>query len=113
MPIGGNNSPFRTSNMDNPFPLNSPIYSNILRDILWNLGLTKKIISLFDENYNFTGRKHENRTDMDWTPRIYTSFYEMAEEAAISRFYRGLHLQKAIYLGLEQGYQIGVNVIDD
>jgi hypothetical protein len=35
----------------------------------------------------------------------------MAEEAAISRLYGGIHFQEAIYLGLEQGYQIGENVI--
>ena len=35
----------------------------------------------------------------------------MAEEAAISRLYGGIHFQEAIDLGLEQGYQIGENVI--
>ena len=44
-----------------------------------------------------------------------TSFYKMAQEAAISIFYGGIHLQEAIYLGLEQGYQIresGIAVFD-
>lgn len=73
--------------------------------------LAKILTSLFGENYNFTDHTHENRTDIDGTPRRYTSFYEMAEEAAISRLYGGIHFQEAIDLGLEQGYQIGENVI--
>jgi hypothetical protein len=73
--------------------------------------LAKILTSLFGDDYNFTDRTHENRTDIDGTPRMYTSFYKMAEEAAISRLYGGIHFQEAIYLGLEQGYQIGENVI--
>jgi hypothetical protein len=35
----------------------------------------------------------------------------MAEEAAASRLYGGIHFKEGIELGLVQGYQIGKNVI--
>lgn len=73
--------------------------------------LAEILISLFGENYAFTDRTHENRTDIDGTPRKYTSFIEMAEEAAASRLYGGIHFKEGIELGLTQGYQIGKNVI--
>lgn len=64
----------------------------------------------FGSNFPFTDRTHEHRTDIDGTPRSYRNFQEMAEEAAISRLYGGIHYHEAIYLGLEQGYQIGANI---
>ncbi len=70
------------------------------------------LTSLFGDNYTFIDRTHENRTDIDGTPRVYSSFFDMAEEAAISRLYGGIHFKEAIDLGLEQGYQIGENVIN-
>jgi len=70
------------------------------------------LTSLFGENYAFIDRTHENRTDIDGTPREYSSFIHMAEEAAESRLYGGIHYREAIDLGLEQGYQIGENVIN-
>ena len=65
----------------------------------------------FGENYRFTDRTHENRSDIDGTPRVYDSFRAMAEEAAISRLYGGIHFTEAIDLGLKQGYDIGNNVV--
>lgn len=72
--------------------------------------LAEIMTGLYGDNYAFTDRTHEGRTDIDGTPRSFSSFYEMAEEAAISRLYGGIHFDEAIYLGLEQGYQIGKNV---
>lgn len=74
--------------------------------------LAEILISLFGEDYAFTDRTHENRTDIDGTPRSYTSFIDMAEEAADSRLFGGIHFREGIVLGLEQGYQIGKNVIN-
>ena len=70
------------------------------------------LTSLFGDNYAFIDRTHENRTDIDGTPREYSSFFDMAEEAAESRLYGGIHFREGIDLGLEQGYQIGENVIN-
>jgi hypothetical protein len=74
--------------------------------------LAKILTSLFGENYYFIDRTHQERSDIDGTPREYVSFYKMAEEAAISRLYGGIHFREAIFLGLDQGYQIGENVIN-
>lgn len=72
--------------------------------------LAEIMTSLFGEEYKFSDRTHENRNDIDGSPRSYNNFYEMAQEAAISRLYGGIHFKEAIELGLEQGYQIGKNV---
>lgn len=72
--------------------------------------LAEIMTDLFGENYQFIDSTHVNRTDINGTPRTFSSFYELAEEAAISRLYGGIHYTEAIDLGLEQGYQIGKNV---
>jgi hypothetical protein len=72
--------------------------------------LAELMTDLYGDDYNFTDSTHEDRTDIDGTPRSYNSFYEMANEAALSRLYGGIHYDEAIFLGLEQGYAIGRNV---
>lgn len=69
------------------------------------------LASAFGDDYSFTDRTHVDRTDIDGTPRNYATFIEMAEEAAVSRLYGGIHFQESIDLGLVQGYQIGENVV--
>lgn len=72
--------------------------------------LAEIMTSFFGENYQFTDRTHENRSDINGTPRTFDNFYALAEEAALSRLYGGIHFQESIKLGLEQGYKIGKNV---
>lgn len=72
--------------------------------------MAEVLTAMFGDNYNFTDHTHEGRSDIDGTPRSFSSFYKMAEEAAISRLYGGIHYHEAIYLGLEQGYKIGQNI---
>ena len=72
--------------------------------------LAEIMTDMFGENYQFTDYTHENRMDIDGTPRSYSDFYEMANEAALSRLYGGIHYDEAIFLGLEQGYAIGRNI---
>ena len=72
--------------------------------------LAEIMTDLFGENYTFTDTTHAFRTDIDGSARTYASFYALAEEAAISRLYGGIHYMEAIDGGLEQGYQIGRNV---
>ncbi|SEB47039.1 PAP2 superfamily protein [Tenacibaculum sp. MAR_2009_124] len=74
--------------------------------------LAKVLSSIFGDNYSFMDKTHMNRTDIDGTPRSFENFIAMAEEAAISRLYGGIHYQEAIDNGLEQGYAIGNNVIE-
>lgn len=62
---------------------------------------------IFGSNYAFTDASHANRTDIDGTPRQYSSFDEAANEAAISRLYGGIHYTEAIELGVAQGKVIG------
>jgi len=44
------------------------------------------------------------------SPRSFSSFFEAAEEAAISRLYGGIHYRTAIERGLEQGKCVGKRV---
>ncbi len=68
------------------------------------------LTDLFGDNYAFTDHTHEARTDIDGSPRSFDSFFEMAEEAAISRLYGGIHFNAAIENGVEQGKQIGQQI---
>ncbi len=72
--------------------------------------LAEIMTNLFGDNYEFTDRTHEFRGDINGGPRDYNNFYELAEEAALSRLYGGIHYREAIDLGLEQGYEIGRNI---
>lgn len=57
----------------------------------------------------FTDHTHDDR---GLTPRSFGSFFEAAEEAALSRLYGGIHFRTAIVLGLEQGRCVGQHVRD-
>lgn len=74
-------------------------------------GASAKILTdLFGTNFEFTDRTHEKRTDIIGSPRTYTSFNEMAAEAAISRLYGGIHYREAIEKGVEQGTRVGLEI---
>jgi hypothetical protein len=55
----------------------------------------------------FTDHTHDDR---GLTPRSFGSFFEAAEEAALSRLYGGIHFASAIERGLEQGRCVGRRV---
>lgn len=63
---------------------------------------------LFKPDFSFT-----DSTELEFglPPRHYNSFREAANEAAISRFYGGIHYMPAIKNGQEEGYEIGEYVI--
>ena len=44
--------------------------------------------------------------------RSFNSFYEAADEAAVSRLYGGIHFQEAISNGVAQGYLVGQSVMN-
>ena len=72
---------------------------------------TAQVLSdLFGYRYSFIDRTHEMRNDIIGTPRTYASFYDYAEEAAISRLYGGIHFRDGIHFGLKQGRIIGEDV---
>jgi len=66
------------------------------------------LTAAFGENFAFDDATHED----DGMPvRRFTSFWEAAEEAAISRLYGGIHYRFAISEGLIQGRCIGAHAI--
>lgn len=59
---------------------------------------------LFKPDFSFT-----DSTELEFglSPRHFNSFQEAANEAAISRFYGGIHYMPAIKNGQQEGYEIG------
>jgi hypothetical protein len=55
----------------------------------------------------FTDHTHDDR---GLAPRSFASFFEAAEEAALSRLFGGIHFRAAIDRGLEQGICVGRTV---
>ncbi len=71
-------------------------------------GASAQVLSnLFGYNYHFTDNTHAARTDIDGSPRNFNSFYDFADEAALSRLYGGIHYRDAIEVGANQGVLIG------
>lgn len=92
-------------------PLNTPPFPEYTSGHSVQSGATSEILTrLFGPNYAFTDRTHVNRSDIDGTPRPFSSFYDFADEAAISRLYGGIHFRTAIEAGVAQGRIIGVNI---
>ena len=74
-------------------------------------GATAQILSdLFGYNYTFTDRAHKDRTDINGSPRTFSTFFEFANEAAVSRLYGGIHYRAGNEQGLLQGIRVGKNI---
>ncbi len=58
------------------------------------------LTELVGEDYAFVDDVHTSR---GFPPRSYASFWEAADEAALSRLYGGVHFRSAIELGVAQG----------
>ncbi|MCM4164679.1 MULTISPECIES: vanadium-dependent haloperoxidase [unclassified Arenibacter] len=67
------------------------------------------LTKLFGENFAFADSTEE---EFGLPTRHFTSFKQAAEEAAISRFYGGIHYMPAIANGQDEGYEIGEFFID-
>lgn len=65
------------------------------------------LTDLLGDSYSFTDDTHQA---LGYAPRSFDSFFAMAQEAAISRLYGGIHYRSAIEAGLEQGRCIGQQV---
>lgn len=65
------------------------------------------LTDLFGDNYAFTDHTHAAH---GIPPRSFRSFWDAAEEAAISRLYGGIHYRAAIEEGLAQGKCIGARI---
>lgn len=66
------------------------------------------LAGLFGEKHGFTDATHEAD---GIAARRYDSFWQAAEEAAISRLYGGIHFRSAIERGLEQGQCVGAYTV--
>jgi hypothetical protein len=62
------------------------------------------LTALYGDAYAFSDATHE---DDGLAVRDYTSFWDAAEEAGLSRLYGGIHFRAAIERGLDQGRCIG------
>jgi hypothetical protein len=71
----------------------------------------KVLASVFGENFAFTDLTH-TRLSLGFTPRSFSSFYEMAEEAGESRIYAGIHFPSGNTQGRLSGYAIGEQVLN-
>lgn len=65
----------------------------------------------FGENYQFTDRCHEGRTEFIGKPRSFTTFRQMAEENGYSRLPIGVHFRMDATSGIALGYGIGKKVV--
>jgi hypothetical protein len=59
---------------------------------------------LFGDNFSFTD---STEVEFNVSPRSFKSFNQAAEEAAVSRFYGGIHYNAAIVNGITEGRKIG------
>ena len=66
------------------------------------------LTALFGDDFAFTDHTHDA---LGYAPRSFKSFFDMADEAAISRLYGGIHFRSAIEVGIDQGKCIGQRVV--
>jgi hypothetical protein len=65
-------------------------------------------ITLVDSSHY--GRKRDDFRDVDFKPRTFNRFWDVALETADSRFYGGIHTPQDNEIGLENGKKIASNV---
>lgn len=92
-------------------PLNTPPFPEYSSGHSVQSGAAAQVLTdIFGENYAFTDNMHVSRGDIDGSPRSFKSFYEFADEAAMSRLYGGIHFRSGIEVGLIQGIEVGKNI---
>jgi hypothetical protein len=68
------------------------------------------LTKIFGDNFSYTD---STENEFRIQPRSFTSFNAAADEAAISRFYGGIHYNAAIVNGLTEGRKIGNYVLNN
>jgi membrane-associated phospholipid phosphatase len=73
------------------------------------------LTDLYGDNFSFTdsahvGRPRDEIRKADFKARHFDSFWQTAEETAISRLYGGIHTPQDNAMGLEKGKMIGNNI---
>ena len=90
-------------------PIPTPAFPEYTSGHSVQSGATAQVLtSLFGQDYLFTDHTHDAR---GFTPRIFDSFFDYADEAAISRLYGGIHFRSAIEVGIDQGVCIADKVL--
>jgi len=64
---------------------------------------------LFGDNFEYTDNSEEF---WELTPRHFTSFWNAAKEAAVSRIYGGIHYRDSVDNGVDQGTRVGTYVVE-
>jgi PAP2 superfamily len=75
------------------------------------------LTSVFGENFAFTDDTNtfipkDELHNVEYKARQYQSFWEAAEETAMSRFYGGIHTKYDNEIGKQEGTKIGQNIIN-
>jgi hypothetical protein len=68
------------------------------------------LTGIFNDNFAFTD---STEVEYGMTVRSFKSFYDAAEEAAISRMYGGIHYRAACEKGREQGRKVGIFILEN
>jgi hypothetical protein len=73
------------------------------------------LTSVFGDNFRFTDDTNtfipkDEYHDVEYRARHFNSFWQAAEETAMSRFYGGIHTQYDNKIGLQEGTKIGQNI---
>lgn len=98
------NSKFNTRIASPPFPEFPSGHS-------FQSGAATEIMkSIFPDESTIIDSTNFGRTDIDGTPRKYSSITEMSEEISISRLYGGIHFRESLDVSLAYGRKIGVYV---
>lgn len=71
---------------------------------------TEIMKSIFPDESTIIDSTNFGRSDIDGTPRTYSSITEMSEEISISRLYGGIHFRESLDVSLAYGRKIGVYV---
>jgi len=67
------------------------------------------LTDIYGDNFAFDD---DTEIPYDLPIRSFSSFYEAANEAAISRMYGGIHYRAAVDIGVKQGRDLGAFVVN-
>jgi hypothetical protein len=95
--IDANWSPFITTP---PHPEYPAAHAFVTGSVMKALETVLGDVAITDHTYDFRG----------WAPRSYTSPFNAAEEAGISRLYGGIHYQPSINTGLSLANDLGKKI---
>jgi len=73
------------------------------------------LTDLYGDHFAFVDVSHKGRNrdevrNVDYKPRRFASFWQVAQETAKSRFFGGIHTQQDNDMGLQKGKEVGTNV---